>query len=102
VHDLFEHLSIEGFTRAVDEICRVTRRAICAHFFQMEEIPEHRVRAMDDYYWNLLSLRRTRQLFRERGFAGQAIHLDTFLRGQVNCGPTHNPNAYTLFLSSPD
>ena len=42
VHDLFEHLSLEGLTVAIDEICRVTRRGLCLGFFNMDEIGEHR------------------------------------------------------------
>src|SRR4030042_1036327 len=35
VQDLFEHLSIEAMEAAIAEICRVTRKAICAGFFNM-------------------------------------------------------------------
>src|SRR6267154_2016553 len=40
VHDLFEHLSLEGLEASIREICRVTRRALCIGFFQMDEIDE--------------------------------------------------------------
>jgi len=33
VQDLFEHLSIEAMKAAISELCRVTRRDICAGFF---------------------------------------------------------------------
>ena len=97
VQDLFEHLSISGLHQAVREVCRVTRRGICAGFFQMDEIPEHMVRPRDDYFWNLLSLGRMRELFASHGFRGRAIHIDTFLSHHTG-RQTHNPNAYTLFL----
>lgn len=98
VHDLFEHLSLEGMETAVREICRVTRRGLCLGFFQMEEIQEHRVRPVDDYHWNLLSMKRMRELFAYYGFTGQVLHVGTFLKLQVGAEETHNPNAYTFQL----
>jgi SAM-dependent methyltransferase len=98
VHDLFEHLSIDGLDRAVREICRVTRNGICAGFFNLDEIPEHRVHPVEDYHWNTLSLSRMRELFAICGFAGQVIHIGTFLREHTGCEQTHNANAYTMLL----
>jgi SAM-dependent methyltransferase len=101
VQDLFEHLSLEGLERAVEEVCRITCTGICAGFFQMDEIREHVVRAVDDYHWNLLSMARMRKLFAARGFAGQVLHMDSFLRQKTSCQGTHNPNAYSFVLGQP-
>ncbi len=98
VHDLFEHLSIEGLDAAVKEVCRVTSRAICANFFQMGEIPDHLVRPTDEYHWNLLSMDQIKKLFATHGFSGQLIHIKSFLRQEFGCDYTHNPNAYTFVL----
>jgi hypothetical protein len=98
VHDLFEHLSLEGMQIALSEVCRVTRAAICVGFFQMEEIREHIVRPLNDYYCNLLSMERMRELFAGCGFRAQVIHIGTFLRDQLGSELTHNPNAYTFIL----
>ena len=98
VHDLFEHLSIEGLQAAVEELCRVTRRAICANFFQMDEIPEHVVRPTDEYHWNLLSMDQIKKLFVTHGFSCQIIHIKSFLRQEYGCDYTHNPNAYTFIV----
>jgi SAM-dependent methyltransferase len=98
IHDLFEHLSIEGLNTAVKEICRVTRSGLCVGFFQMDEIPEHVVRPVDEYHWNLLSMARMKELFGRHRFAAQAVHIGTFLRRQIGSELTHNPNAYTFFL----
>jgi len=98
VHDLFEHLSIEGLQSAIKELCRVTRRAICANFFQMDEIPDHVVRPTDEYHWNLLSMDQTKKLFETHGFSGQIIQIKSFLRQEFGCDYTHNPNAYTFIL----
>ncbi len=97
-HDLLEHLSLEGMETAVREICRVTRRGICIGFFQMDEIREHVVRAVDEYHWNLLSMAKMRELFARQGFTGHVIHIGSFLDQQVGCEETHNPNAYTFVL----
>jgi ubiquinone/menaquinone biosynthesis C-methylase UbiE len=98
VHDLFEHLSVEGMQVALNEICRVTRVGICVGFFQMEEIRDHIVRPLNDYYCNLLSMAHMRELFAECGFRAQVINIGTFLRDQLGCELTHNPNAYTFML----
>lgn len=98
VHDLFEHLSIEGLHAAVKELCRVTRRAICANFFQMDEIPDHLVRPTDEYHWNLLSMDQINKLFATHGFSGQIIQIKSFLHQEFGCDYTHNPNAYTFIL----
>jgi hypothetical protein len=96
VHDLLEHLSPEGLNKAVEEMCRVTRRALCVGFFNMDEIPEHFVQPLDEYHWNRLSMNLVRELFEQQGFQGRVIHLGSFLRQLVGCEHTHNPYAYTF------
>ena len=98
VHDLFEHLSPEGLTRAVREVCRVTRRGICVGFFNLDEIPDHVVRPSEEYHWNTLSLSRMKQLFGSHGFTAQVMNAGAFLRQHVGASETHNPNACTFFL----
>jgi SAM-dependent methyltransferase len=100
VHDLFEHLSPDGLTAALDEICRVTRLGLCLHFFNMDEIPDHIIRPVDEYHWNTLSLARIQERLGRNGFHGQAFHIGTFLRYRLGCDSTHNPNAYTLILAA--
>jgi SAM-dependent methyltransferase len=98
IHDLFEHLSLEGLHAAVNEVCRITRQGLCIGFFQMDEIAEHVVRPVDEYHWNLLSARRMKELFRNHGFTVQVLHIGTFLNEQIGCPQVHNPDAYTFFL----
>jgi SAM-dependent methyltransferase len=98
VHDLFEHLSPGGLQTAVAEICRVTRRGICAGFFSMDELQEHVVRPVDEYHWNTLSMARMKELFAGHEFEAQVLHIGTFLRQGTGCHYTHNPNAYTFLL----
>ena len=98
-HDLLEHLSIPAMGLAVAEMCRVTRKALCVGFFNMDERAEHFVQATDDYHWNILSQARTKSLFERHGFSVQAIHIDTFLRQRFGCDETHNKNAYTFRIA---
>jgi SAM-dependent methyltransferase len=94
VHDLFEHLSPEGWRTAVRELCRVTGRALCVGFFKMHEEPEPIIRPVEDYYWNTLSAAEMRDLFAAEGFQTQVISLDAFLRQAFRCDDTHNRDAY--------
>jgi hypothetical protein len=64
----------------------------------MDEIRDHQVRPVEDYHWNLLSMGRMRELFAACGFAARVVHIGTFLRQQIGCEQTHNPNAYTFLL----
>jgi len=98
VHDLFEHLSLEGMQAAVKEVCRVTRQGLCVGFFNMDEVRDHQVRPVDEYHWNLLSMARMKELFAECGFAAQVVRIGAFLRQQMGCEQTHNQNAYTFLL----
>jgi len=99
VHDLFEHLSVEAMEAAITEICRVTKRGICAGFFNMHDGKRHIVRAVGDYYWNSLSMVETKAIFESYASAVKVIHIDTFLRSKFHCGDTHNKGAYTLIFS---
>jgi ubiquinone/menaquinone biosynthesis C-methylase UbiE len=98
VNDLFEHLSLEGMHAAISEVCRVSRQGICAGFFQMDEIPEHLVRPLSEYFCNRLSREQTARAFAEHGFEAQVIHIETFLRAELGWGDTHNPFAHTFVL----
>jgi len=99
VQDLFEHLSVEAMEAAIAEICRVTRKDICAGFFNMHDGERHIVRAVGDYHWNNLSMFETKAIFERHASAVQVIHIDTFLRSRFRCGDTHNKGAYTLIVS---
>ena len=99
VHDLFEHLSIEATEAAISELCRVTRRVICAGFFNMHPGGEHIVKPFDDYHWNRLSLSRTRAIFERFASGIRIIHIDESLTSSFGCADTHNKSAYTFIIS---
>ena len=98
VHDLFEHLSIEALEAAISELCRVTRRNICAAFFNMHEGERHIIRTVGDYHWNTLSAARTKAVFKSHASSVQVIHVDEFLTTQFGCSDTHNKSAYTFVI----
>lgn len=98
VHDLFEHLSPAGIETGVKELCRVTQRELCVHFFNMDEIPDDFVRPLEEYHWNTLSMDRMRERFAAQGFSGQVLQIGAFLRSRLGCEQTHNPRAYTFLL----
>jgi hypothetical protein len=97
VHDLFEHLSIEGMERALSEIGRITRRGLALGLFNAHEGDDHIVRPTDEYHWNTLSVPKVRLQLERLGFQPQIIHIDTFLKWRFGCDRTHNKGAYTIF-----
>ncbi len=99
VHDLFEHLSIEAMEMAVAEICRVTRKGICAGFFNMYDGSRHVVKVIDNYHWNKLSVTKTKTTFERYASSVQVIHVDAFLASKFGCYDTHNKGAYTLIVN---
>jgi hypothetical protein len=98
VHDLFEHLSIQALETAVSELCRVTKGAICAGFFNMAETKDHLVQPTENYHWNRLSMERTKRLFLRHCSGVQVLHIGTYLREGFPEVPTHNENAYTFVV----
>lgn len=99
VHDLFEHLSIEAYETAIEEVCRVTRRGLCLAFFNMEDRDDHVVRPVREYHWNTLSLAKTIARLERHGARVQPIHIDGLLRTQFGYAGAHNPHAYTLLVT---
>jgi hypothetical protein len=99
VHDLFEHLSVEAMEAAIVEICRVTRKAICAGFFNMHDGPRHIIQTVRDYHWNKLSMAQTKVFLERYASVVQVVQIDTFLRSKFRCDDTHNKGAYTLIVN---
>jgi hypothetical protein len=97
VHDLFEHLSIEGLDRALSEVCRVTRQGLCLGFFRMHEEGQHIVRPVQRYHINTLSMDLVRARIESLGFEVQVTHPGTLLKWRFGWEGRDNPNAYTLF-----
>jgi len=96
VHDLLEHLSIPAMHQAIDEICRVTSRAVLVGFFSLHDIPDHVVVPVRPYYRNKLSLRRVRDLFRSHGLCVEGVPLARLVASQYQCEYGGNPGACIL------
>lgn len=96
VHDLFEHFSVEAMEQSVSEICRVTKKGICAGFFNMHDGSEHIVNAVNNYHWNKLSRNEMIVLLKKKFPDMEIIHIDSYLALKYGFGDTHNKGAYTL------
>ena len=95
VHDLFEHLSPEGISRAVAEISRVTTRKACLHFFNMAEMENDVIEKKDDYYWNRLSVESMRKRFGLPVACIESHHLLYWLNACFVYPHYYNKYAYT-------
>lgn len=98
VHDLFEHLSLEAMKKAISEICRVTKKGICANFFNMADIDEHRIIPSGDYNWNELSRKKTAAEFLKYAKDVETLSIGDFLVEQFNCSDNHNKGAFTMYI----
>ncbi len=98
VYDLFEHLSIDAMIKAISEICRTTQQSLCISFFNMYDGDQHIVQAVDDYYWNKLSVAETEAIFKCYASVVEVIHIDKLLLSKFGCRDTHNKNAYTFII----
>ncbi len=78
--DIFEHLSPEGMQTAMEEAMRVARRGLVLTFFNMDDIPDHVVRPLRQYHWNLLSADKTQELIRPRFPQIEALHLQAYVK----------------------
>ena len=98
VHDLLEHLSAEGIEKAIREICRVTSKKICIHFFNMDDSDQHSVKKSGCYHLNQLSKKQLLDTLDERAERIETIHIDTFLKTQFTYADTHNKQAWTWLI----
>jgi hypothetical protein len=99
VHDLFEHLSVEAMEVAIAEVCRVTKKQACVHFFNMSDSDEHVVEKTGHYHWNMLSCDKTKEVFLRHASKVEVVCIDDFLAEKYNCSDTHNKDAYTFYVS---
>ena len=99
VHDLFEHLSEEAFATALREILRVTRTQAWLSFFNLADIPEHEIRAKEDYHWNTLSLSQTLELTGRFAKEVDVIRIPDVLKDWFGYGEYYNQEAVTLIVT---
>jgi SAM-dependent methyltransferase len=95
-HDLLEHLSPSAFNRAIDELCRVTRRGVLISFFYMLDQPEHEITPRRTYHVNLLSKDRIAQRFARHCSDIQWVHARPMLAERYGFGDYYNRRAWTI------
>jgi ubiquinone/menaquinone biosynthesis C-methylase UbiE len=95
-HDLLEHLSPNAFNRAIDELCRVTRRGVLISFFSMEDDPEHVIQPRRTYHMNILSRRRIEERFARSCSDIRWVHIRPMLDERYGFDDYYNKRAWTL------
>jgi ubiquinone/menaquinone biosynthesis C-methylase UbiE len=96
VHDLLEHLSPSAFNRAIDELCRVTRRGVLISFFGMADSPDHNIQPKRTYHFNELSKDRTAERFARYCSDIQWVHVRPMLAERYGFDDYYNGRAWTM------
>jgi ubiquinone/menaquinone biosynthesis C-methylase UbiE len=96
VHDLLEHLSPSAFKRAIDELCRVTRRGVLISFFDMLDEPVHNIQPKRTYHFNELSKDRTGERFARHCSDIQWVHVRPMLADRYGFDEYYNARAWTM------
>ena len=94
--DLLEHLSPQAFNRAIDELCRVSRKGVVIIFFLMSDVPDHQVTPRRSYHVNVLSVDRIRDRFVEHGLTPEFVHISSMLKENFNFKDYYNQRAWSL------
>ena len=95
-HDLLEHLSPSAFNRAIDELCRVSRRGVIISFFYMREVPEHTITPRRYYHMNELSRARIEERFKEYCSQVDWVEVRPMLKERYGFGDYYNFRAWTM------
>jgi ubiquinone/menaquinone biosynthesis C-methylase UbiE len=99
--DVFEHLSLEGMQRALDEAMRLARRGLALTFFNMDESSDHQDRPTKLYHWNRLSRPRIEARLREQFPSVRVVPIAPWLREEHGYAHSYNPHAYSIFAERP-
>ena len=94
--DLFEHLSPDGLTHALDEAGRLARHGVVLTFFRMSDIPDHIVRPRDAYYVNRLSRACVEARLRDPFPSITATRIASWLADGYGDLHHYNRNAWTI------
>ena len=95
-HDLLEHLSPSACNRAIDELCRVSRRGVLISFFLMRDEPEHRVQPKRFYHVNDLSKDRIEERFARHCTDIRWVHVRPMLAERYGFDDYYNWRAWTM------
>ena len=100
--DLFEHLALEDMEKALDEAGRLARRAVVLTYFNMAEVPDHRVRPKGGYHRNRLSRTRVEAQLRHRFTSVTATPIATWIAERFGYRHSYNRHAWTIIAERPD
>jgi ubiquinone/menaquinone biosynthesis C-methylase UbiE len=95
--DVFEHLSLDGMERALDEAMRVASRGLALTFFNMGESADHEDRPTKLYHWNRLSRPRIEARLTERYPTIRTVAIKPWLRQTYDYPHSYNGHAYSIF-----
>lgn len=95
--DVFEHLSLDGMERALDEVMRVARRGLALTFFNMGEAADHEDRRTRLYHWNRLSRPRIEARLAARFPSIRVVPIKPWLRDTYGYSHSYNGHAYSIF-----
>jgi SAM-dependent methyltransferase len=95
-HDLLEHLSPPAFHRAIDELCRVSRRGVLISFFLMRDEREHHIQPRRSYHVNELSRSRIEERFARHCSEIRWVHIRPMLAERYDFDDYYNWRAWTL------
>jgi SAM-dependent methyltransferase len=99
VHDLFEHLSPDGLTKAIRETLRFTKREAWLSFFNVGEAPEHRFERRGSYYWNHLSREQLVETVREFAQKVDVVRISDLAKTKFGFVGYFNQGACTIIAT---
>ncbi|MQA27292.1 MAG: methyltransferase domain-containing protein [Micromonosporaceae bacterium] len=94
--DIFEHLSPEAMEQSVGEACRLARKGLIFTFFSMSDEPEHEVRPVRNYHWNVLSAPRMAELIEKQFGPVEVIKIRDFMTNEYGYKRSYNKKAWTM------
>jgi hypothetical protein len=94
--DLFEHLPMDGVEAVIVEAARLARQAVVLSFFRMAEIPDHDIRRVAAYHWNLLSRARIEERLAQSFSEVKVTRIHDWLERRHAYGRTFNRAAYLI------
>lgn len=97
VFDLFEHMSIEAMEKAVSEACRLADKGLLLTFFSMADEPEHNVRPVRTYFWNILSRSKVQKQIEDQFGPVEVVRIRDLILDEHGYGASYNKNAWTFY-----
>lgn len=94
--DVYEHLSPRALKLALQESLRVTRDECWMSFFNVDSRPDHFVRELEDYHWNLLSIELLAEEVSASGFDVDIYNVPNILESRFDGYRHYNREAHII------